>query len=587
MIKIIQEILAISGRYQLQLKRSLAFTSLRAFSGFLPLAGLLWLLTNFPKIQVTVAWESSLLVLLGVSVNAWARKQVDTYQSATGYRIFADQRLQIGKLLKRLPLGVLLDRQHPDLVGLLTATMADLEQLCMQVFDKVTQALMLGLTLDLFLLFFSWPLGLLSILGELLALWVFERILIISEKTAVMRQETQTTMVAKVSEFIQGIAVAKSFNDNESASPLNHVRQAFLDSRKIESRLVKQNVIWIALFEIVITITSSSVGMLAIYFNLVGQLSVATSIAILIASFVMYAPCYELAGIAATVQVVHASLQEVNAVLNERPLAVLMPAAKHLVAGQPADLALKQVSFSYPNSQHPALRAINLNIPHGERLAIVGPSGSGKSTLCELLMRFWDVDQGEITLAGQNIKSYPLNQLLDYFAMVFQETYLFNDTIANNIRFGKPSATLAEVKEAAQQAHCADFIACLPAGYQTVVTNGGANFSGGQKQRIAIARAILKDPPIIIFDEATASLDPVNERQIMTALANLGRHKTVITIAHQLKTIRQADCIIVLAGGQVVQSGTHDQLYQVSGLYQTLVRNLEQASQWELKKRPG
>lgn len=581
MIKIIKEILAVSGHNSSKLKYSLVLTFLRAFSSFLPIAGLLLILMRFPKIKLLTVVVSTCIVLVGVLINAWSRKGIDMAQSGTGYCIFADQRIRIGELLKRLPLGFFTDNQHRDLIGIVTSTINDLEQLSMQVFDKVTQALIMGFVLDVFLLIFNWQIGLISIAGELISFLVFQRILNISEVASVQRQEAQASMVTKVNEFIQGIAVAKSFEGNNFYSPMRNVYDSFINSRQTEINLVKKNVGWMAAFELIVTITSSLVASIAIYFILIGQLSLASGVAVFISSFIMYSPFHELAGISSTVQVVHASLRQVNDLLNEKPI----DDKGQDIIPKNTDLELKNVSFSYENSSHPTLNNINLKIPQGEKLAIIGPSGSGKSTLCELLMRFWEVSQGKITLGGKNIKAYKLSNLLQYFAMVFQDTYLFNDTIANNIRFGKPSATMEEVKLAAKKAYCADFIETLPQGYETVVTNGGDNFSGGQKQRLSIARAILKDPPIIIFDEATASLDPENEKKIMAAIATLGRHKTVITIAHQLKTISKADQILVLKNGNMIQLGTHDQLYQEKGLYQDFVKNLRKVNQWELGKR--
>lgn len=243
-------------------------------------------------------------------------------------------------------------------------------------------------------------------------------------------------------------------------------------------------------------------------------------------------------------------------------------------------IQVQNVSFSY--GDHQILNHIDLMIPEKTTTAIVGPSGSGKTTLCNLLTRFWDVDEGCITLGGIDIRKYKLDSLLSNFSMVFQNVYLFADTIENNIKFGKPDATHEEVIKAAKSACCHDFISSLPNGYETVIGESGASLSGGEKQRISIARAILKDAPIIILDEATSSVDPENEAELQQAIELLTRNKTVIMIAHRLKTIRKADQIIVLADGKIAQQGTDAQLSATPGIYADFVSNRKTAISWKL-----
>lgn len=228
------------------------------------------------------------------------------------------------------------------------------------------------------------------------------------------------------------------------------------------------------------------------------------------------------------------------------------------------------------------LHGIDLHIEQGTVNALVGPSGSGKSTLCNLMARFWDVQSGSVSLGGKDVREYSYDSLIRNFSFVFQRTYLFSDTIANNIRFGKPDATLEEVKAAAEKARCYDFIMAKPDGFDTVIGEGGATLSGGERQRISIARAIMKDAPIIILDEATANVDPENEKELMEAVSELTHNKTVIMIAHRLKTVRNADCIFVVDHGEIVQQGTHDELMAVDGLYRRFVVERKQAAGWKV-----
>ena len=214
--------------------------------------------------------------------------------------------------------------------------------------------------------------------------------------------------------------------------------------------------------------------------------------------------------------------------------------------------------------------------------AIVGPSGSGKTTFCNLIARFWDVNSGEILIGGENIKNYKIENLMNSISMVFQDVYLFEDTIENNIKFGKQNASHEEVVQAAKKARCHEFIEALPDGYNTIIGEGGASLSGGEKQRISIARAMLKDADIIIFDESTANIDPENEDKLKEAIESLTKNKTVIMIAHRLKTIRNADQILVLKDGEIVERGNHEELIKNNGLYSDLINAKAKAESWKL-----
>ena len=253
--------------------------------------------------------------------------------------------------------------------------------------------------------------------------------------------------------------------------------------------------------------------------------------------------------------------------------------AQHISALS-SDIRLEDVHFSYGDSE--VIKGISVEIPDKSTFAIVGYSGSGKSTIASLIARFWDVDSGKISIGGRDIREYSLESLMDKMSIVFQDVYLFEDTIANNIKFGKPDATREEVIEAARKAGCAEFIENLPDGYDTIAGEGGAALSGGEKQRISIARAILKDSPIIILDEATASVDPENEAKLETAFAELMKDKTVIMIAHRLKTVRNADKIIVMDDGRISEEGTHESLMQKDGIYKRFIAGRKEAAGWRI-----
>lgn len=244
------------------------------------------------------------------------------------------------------------------------------------------------------------------------------------------------------------------------------------------------------------------------------------------------------------------------------------------------DLCAENIQFSY--GEKPIINGITLDIPERTTTAIVGPSGGGKTTLCHLLSRFWDVDGGRVTLGGHDVREYDMDSLMRNFSFVFQNVYLFHDTIANNIRFGQPDVPMEQVIAAAKNARCDDFIRKLPQGYETVIGEAGGTPSGGERQRLSIARAMMKDAPIVILDEATAKIDPENEEALMEAIGALTREKTVIMIAHRLKTVRRADQILVVDRGQIVQRGTHEALMAQDGIYRQFIRGREQAVGWKL-----
>ena len=244
------------------------------------------------------------------------------------------------------------------------------------------------------------------------------------------------------------------------------------------------------------------------------------------------------------------------------------------------EIAFHDVHFSYEKKE--ILKGINLTIPDKTTAAFIGPSGSGKTTLCNLIARFWDVDGGSITVGGRDVRDYTLEALMNQISMVFQNVYLFADTIENNIKFGRPEATHEEVVAAAKKACCDEFIEALPDGYQTVIGEGGASLSGGEKQRISIARAMLKDAPIVILDEATANVDPENEERLQRAIEELTRDKTIIMNAHRLKTVRHADQIFVVNDGGIVQRGTHEELIGQPGIYADFVSGRKEAGSWKL-----
>jgi ATP-binding cassette subfamily B protein len=313
-----------------------------------------------------------------------------------------------------------------------------------------------------------------------------------------------------------------------------------------------------------------------VYFCINGSMPVLYAILIIISSFMVYESLDMMGGFSALMRNVNIVVSQANEVLSIPP----MDTEGEECTPKNTGLELENVSFAYEDRM--IIDGISLKIPAGTTTAIVGPSGGGKTTLTNLMARFWDVKSGKVLLGGKNVKEYSLDSLMKNFSFVFQRVYLFEDTIANNIRFGEPDAPMEKVVEAAKKARCHDFIMSLPDGYETVIGEGGATLSGGEKQRISIARAIMKDAPIIILDEATANVDPENEAELTKAIEELTRDKTIIMIAHRLKTVRHADQIVVVSDGKVVQKGRHEELIKQDGIYKDFVSERKEAVSWKI-----
>ena len=329
--------------------------------------------------------------------------------------------------------------------------------------------------------------------------------------------------------------------------------------------------------QVILYLTSVLVIAEALLFYLNGTMALSICLLMTVASFMLFGQLESAGNISALLRLLDVSIDKVEEI-DHTPVMDEQGKARH---PSHYNIVFDDVSFSF--GEHKILDHVSLTIPEKTTTAIVGPSGAGKSTLCNLAARFWDVEGGKITIGGIDVRDYTLDSLLTNISEVFQKVYLFADTIENNIKFGNPSASYDEIVEAAKKACCHDFIMSLPDGYDTIIGEGGATLSGGEKQRISIARAILKDAPIIILDEATSSVDPENENLLMGAVSELTKNKTVIMIAHRLKTVRNAGQILVLADGHIVQSGTHEELIKQPGIYTNFIGVRKKAIGWKLK----
>lgn len=360
-------------------------------------------------------------------------------------------------------------------------------------------------------------------------------------------------------EYVQGIGVVRSYNLDKTANKT--VDQAIKENEDINFRMEKNFIPYMSLQSFVLKLFGMLMILVPITFYLNGSMELITCLLMMVSSFIIYGQLDSAGSFSALLRVMDLSMDKIDEIFDTPVMDVN---GKDVIPGS-FGIRGENVNFSYDKQK--IIDDVSFSIPQGTTTAIVGPSGGGKTTLCHLMARFWDVDGGKITLGGMDVREYTLDSLLSNFSMVFQNVYLFNDTIINNIKFGKPNATMDEVIAAAKKACCHDFISQLPNGYDTVIGESGATISGGEKQRISIARALLKDAPIIILDEATANVDPENEQQLQAAIRELTRNKTIVMIAHRLKTVQNADQILVLDDGKIVQRGTHDELIGQKGIY--------------------
>ena len=580
MFGVLKKIFAFSGEKRPVLKRAILIAFVGAIFTALQFLALLLTLD-----MVVSGNKTSVGLITGILLISVIGRLICFYFSSidetdTGYFMVAEKRIHIGDRFRYIPMGYLNDNSLGNITALVTTTLGDVENSAARCLVMIVGGFLNTFALCLGLTCMDVRLGILSLCGIVAYLIVTELSTGASKKTGPARQHAQAKLVEAVLEYIQGMMVVKSYGlEKDNDQTVNH---AVEDSCKKARALERSVAPWMALRQIVVRVFGVAIAAGALIFYFHGSLTLSRCLLMLIASFMIYEQLENAGNMSDNLQMLGASMDKANTI-DDTP--VMDIDGKDIKAND-ASVEFSHVSFSYGNGADAAGRKIlddvSFQIPEKSTTAVVGPSGGGKTTMCSLIARFWDVDQGQILVGGRNVREYKLDSLMKNISMVFQNVYLFNDTIENNIRFGKPDATHEEVVAAAKAACCHSFIMELPDGYDTVLGEGGGTLSGGEKQRISIARAMLKDAPIIILDEATASVDPENEAELQKAIDALTHDKTIIMIAHRLKTVRNADQILVLSGGHIVQQGTHEKLVAEPGIYADFLRTREEAAGWKL-----
>ena len=520
-------------------------------------------------------YGSLLIMVISISIGVFCKKYSTVLQTKGGYNASAFTRIKIAKHLRYLPMGYFNSNSIGEISSVTTNTMEILGDVAARVVMLTTQGILETSMIILMLLIFDLRIGLVALIGIVVFFIINSMMQRVSKKDSEEKIECDIELINQIMEYLQGISEVKSYNlFGKQSKKLNDANRA---CEKINTKMEMLFVPYHFLQNITTKITASIIVLLCAYFYINDTMELVYCIGMTISAFMLYSSL-ECAG-------TYSSLLHVVSICVDKAEAILkldtMDIDGEEIEPINHNIELNHVSFSYDKRK--IIDDISLFIPEKTTTAIVGPSGGGKSTLCNLIARFWDVDEGSVTLGGVNVKDYSMNALMSNFSFVFQNVYLFQDTIENNIKFGSQEASHEEVIEAAKKACCHEFISKLPDGYNTVIGEGGASLSGGEKQRISIARAIMKDAPIVILDEATANVDPENEKDLMDAIEALTKEKTIIMIAHRLKTVRHADQIVVVDKGRIVQRGNHDQLMKDDGIYKRFVDARKKAVSWKLE----
>ena len=567
---------AFAGKQAGTWKKGLVFEFLRSIFEAFQFIALLIVLRALVEQNVTAAtaWVAFGTMAVSVAGAALFWYLAHNSEGQANYRMCGDKRIHIGERMKYMPMGYFNSQSLGALTAAATTTMEEIEGMSFAVIARTVVGIIRTLVFTVAILCLDWRVGIVFLLGVLLFLWVNAGLLKKSRQLSPERIHAQTALVDAALEYIQGMSVVRAFRGSRAAEKTMNeaIGQTEQKNFKLERKRIPYNV----LEQIVLRVAAVVAILLSIWLFLQGSMSLFTCLMMTVSAFLVYSELESAGEMFFMLPMIDASISQVDAI-DQAPR---MDEGGSVQTPQNRDITFDHVDFSY--GERKIIQDVSFTVPEGTTTAIVGPSGSGKTTLTSLMARFWDVDSGSVKLGGIDVKDYALDSLMSNFSMVFQTVYLFNDSIENNIKFGKPDATHEEVVAAAKAARCHDFISALPEGYDTVIGEGGATLSGGERQRLSIARAMLKDAPIVILDEATANVDPENEADLQEAIEALTGGKTIIMIAHRLKTVRRANQILVLEHGRITQRGTHEQLMQEPGIYADFIRARQKAVNWKI-----
>ena len=579
MIKIMHRLINMTGRYKTRIRCSYITSFIKGIFMKMPMVLCFFAISMFmqEKMEKKICIYMLLGIVASVILEAIFEHITNVLESAAGYMVFADMRNRLGDHLRKLPMGYFTEGNIGKISSVLSTDMVFIEENCMAVLAETVTFMISQGIMVIMMFFLNWKIGILTLIITGVFILVGNLMMKNTLEHSEKKQEYSEHLTDAVLDFTEGIGIIKSYNllGDKSKSLTENFKKSCDESIAFEVDYSP----WARAMYLTYGIGTAVTLGLGYYLYNLGELRVDYFIGLIIFLFDLYVSIKAYYGQIARLTVTSACLDRIEAVFAEKELEdtgkeVLelsntsgKDIAKNI--GDSSEIEYKNVTFGYTDKD--VLKNVSFSIRQGEMTALVGPSGGGKSTIANLLARFWDVKDGSIKVRGKDIRDVSLGSLMDSISMVFQRVYLFQDTVANNISIGRPDATREEVIEAAKKARCYDFIMQLPEGFDTVIGEGGASLSGGEKQRISIARCILKDSPIVILDEATASVDADNERAIQEAISELCKDKTLLVIAHRLKTIKDADQILLISDGEIKERGTHDELMSIGGQYSHMV----------------
>ncbi|MDO4420980.1 MAG: ABC transporter ATP-binding protein [Eubacteriales bacterium] len=575
MLEAIKKIIVFSGPEKSRIYKAIIISFFKSLFSMFRMAAIYFVLQAFEEGNLTMkpAWTALAFLLISIAGSFILKMASDLQAVHAGYFMSAHKRLEIAERLKKVPMGFFNDSNLERITGTATTVLDVVENQGANVLVLILSGLMNSVVFLICILCFDWRLGLIDLAGMTIYMLITSSMEKKSRSLSPVRQKNEAALVSKVLESIQGMSVIKSFNLTGKGD--DALRKAIDDNRDSNLAMEKLFIPYGEVQGVVLGAFKALLLLVAVVLFITGNMTITYALMAVIISFQVFADIEQTGAGLTVLRVVSSSIEEAEKV---NLLPVMDENGKEVT---PSDhgISIDHVSFSYGDNE--ILNDVSIEIPENTMTAFVGSSGAGKTTLAMLIARFWDVDKGSISIGGRDVRDYTLESLMSQISVVFQNVYLFADTIENNIKFGMSEASHDQVVAAAKKACCHDFIMSLPDGYSTVIGEGGATLSGGEKQRISIARAILKDAPIIILDEATANVDPENEDKLTAAFDALTENKTVIMIAHRLKTIRNADKIVVLDGG-AISSGTHEELLRTSPKYSNFIKLREEAANWKM-----
>lgn len=514
------------------------------------------------------------MMVVSVAADILVSKKSAMLQTEAGYDAAANKRIEIAQHLRYLPMGYFNKNSLGSITSVTTNTMENLGDVATRVVMMSTQGILNTAVIIVMLLCFDYRIGLIAAVGVVLFLVVNSLLQKAGNSLSAEKVDSDQKLVSEIMEYVQGISEVKSYNlFGKQTKKLN---KAIDNNVKINTEMEFAFIPYMTIQNIITKLIGAAMMLVSVLLYLCGSMSLMICIGMTICAFILYSSLEQAGSYSALLRTIDVCIDKAQKILD---LDTMDIEGKDITPDN-YDIDVSNIEFSY--GKRKIIDGVSLHIPQKTTTAVVGPSGGGKTTLCNLISRFWDVDSGSIRLGSVDVREYSMDSLMKNFSFVFQNVYLFADTVANNIAFGRDNATREEVMEAAQKACCHEFIMSLPNGYDTVIGEGGASISGGEKQRISIARAIMKNAPIIILDEATANVDPENEKELVEAIDALTKEKTIIMIAHRLKTVRNADQIAVVENGKIAQLGTHTQLMQEGGIYRSFVNARQQAAGWKI-----